>query len=85
MNDAVRALHQTIRGKERQHDVRRPLSDPEVRANLLLARRMPVEPGEEVEMDDRRRQQVYRIESVAIAIDRERVGDRRDGEIGHGV
>ena len=67
-----RPLDIATRGEQRQHHVGGPRMEAEVRAHSLERRRVRVEPGEEVELDDRRGQQVGGVQAVAIAVQRER-------------
>ena len=85
--DAVLQRQEAVRGEERQHHVGRPAVRAEVTADRGEVGWLGRELREQVELGDRGGDQVDRIESVAEAVDAERVGRGRTGEVergGHG-
>ena len=75
------ALQQPHGGEEREHHIGGTLLQIEGAADSLQAGRVFVQPGEEVQVRNRRGQKVRRIESIAIPIDGGGIGRRQAQEV----
>ena len=68
--------------EERQHDVGRPRLDSQHLARVREAAWLRGKPAEQIELDDRRRQEIRGVQAVAISIERSGVGPRQRGQHG---
>src|SRR5262245_9204958 len=83
MEDAIAFLDEAHRGHQRQHDVGGTIRDLEHSTDVLLRPWMLREPGEQIEMHERRQQHVRRVDRIADAIDVDGVGLGETGQIVH--
>src|SRR6266498_3098595 len=81
VEDPLPGLDQAQRRKQREHHVGRTLDDLQLATNGPLVRRMLRQPGEEIKIDQRRPQQIGRVDPVPQSVDFDRIRLRRDRQV----